>query len=269
MDMRLVIDSHLHSDFSGDCRVPMKSMCDQAVKQQLGGLAFTEHLELEIEYKNSNMKVDLDKYFNRIDEVRALFGSQLNIFTGIEIGLSEAVLDEVKIISESKPFDIIIGSVHGLDGIDASFPEFYRGKSKREVYDRYLKTILEMVSSYQNYSVVGHIGYIAKYAPFSDIEFKLNEHREILEAIFKKVIETGHGIELNTSTIRRNGLTMPSLEILDLYCAMGGELITIASDAHHQESVGGEFDYAIECLKQIGFRYLTHYQSLKPFMTPI
>ena len=45
---------------------------------------------------------------------------------------------------------------------------------------------------------------------------------------------------------------------------MGGEIITVGSDAHKKEDIGFGFDIANDLLKNVGFRYYTVFKERKP-----
>ena len=45
---------------------------------------------------------------------------------------------------------------------------------------------------------------------------------------------------------------------------LGGEIITIGSDAHTTKDVGAEYDKARELLKETGFKYFTTFTNRKP-----
>ena len=66
----------------------------------------------------------------------------------------------------------------------------------------------------------------------------------VIREILKHIIKAGKGIEINTSSFRYklNDLT-PLRKILKLYNELGGEIITIGSDAHKAEDIGHKFDY--------------------------
>ena len=57
------------------------------------------------------------------------------------------------------------------------------------------------------------------------------EIREIL----KTLIENGRGIELN---VNRGNTSLPDAKWLRIYRELGGELITLGTDAHSPEHVG-------------------------------
>ena len=48
--MPIKADFHLHSNFSGDCKIPMEEMIQQGIKQGLEIMCFTEHHNITKEY---------------------------------------------------------------------------------------------------------------------------------------------------------------------------------------------------------------------------
>ena len=61
----------------------------------------------------------------------------------------------------------------------------------------------------------------------------------------------------------------PLPDILARYKEMGGELITIGSDAHVPEKIAGRFEETAEILQSLGFRYYAVYSDRKPQMLPL
>jgi histidinol-phosphatase (PHP family) len=57
--------------------------------------------------------------------------------------------------------------------------------------------------------------------------------------------------------------TTPSKEILRLYKDLGGEIITIGSDAHRPKDLGYHFDYAVEMIKAANIKYLATFDQRK------
>ena len=81
------------------------------------------------------------------------------------------------------------------------------------------------------------------------------------------IIHTGHGIEINTSPLNKGlSQTNPCPEIVKRYRALGGEIITIGSDAHTAMNVGGHFDAARGILLSSGFKYYTVFTDRKKEM---
>ncbi len=79
-------------------------------------------------------------------------------------------------------------------------------------------------------------------------------HKEVIDKILKKLIEKKIGIEINTSALRY-GLRdfHPCRKILKRYRELGGEIITIGSDAHRALDIMRDFDKAKDVLRELGF----------------
>jgi len=91
------------------------------------------------------------------------------------------------------------------------------------------------------------------------------KYAQEIDEILKKVIAMGKGIELNTAGWKY-GLAFchPHPEILCRYKELGGEIITVGSDAHKPEHVAYDFQKAADVLKACGFKYYTEFQDRKP-----
>ncbi|MBR4018120.1 MAG: histidinol-phosphatase, partial [Clostridia bacterium] len=81
------------------------------------------------------------------------------------------------------------------------------------------------------------------------------------------LIENGRSIEINTSAWRND----PSwgLSVISRYRELGGEYVTIGSDAHQPERVGGRVSEAMELAKAAGIEYIATFKDMKPIMHKI
>ena len=80
------------------------------------------------------------------------------------------------------------------------------------------------------------------------------------------VVENGKGIEVNTSGLRHPALnvTIPTPDILRLYRELGGERITVGSDAHRTVDAGKGVQSSFELLRSLGFKYVCAYRKRQP-----
>ncbi len=56
----------------------------------------------------------------------------------------------------------------------------------------------------------------------------------------------------------------PHMDVLKRYRGMGGEILTVGSDAHKPEHVAYDFQKVPELLESCGFRYYTEFVGRKP-----
>ena len=91
------------------------------------------------------------------------------------------------------------------------------------------------------------------------------ECSDTLDSVLKLIIEKGKGIEVNTAAYRLGlGEPHPNKGILKRYHELGGEIITLGSDAHCPEHLAFCFKDVSEILKDIGFKYYSLYTDRKP-----
>ena len=79
----------------------------------------------------------------------------------------------------------------------------------------------------------------------------MEKYGDLAEEIFKKLTTMGIGLEVNTSGIKSSGQPIPPLDFVKRYVEMGGEIITIGSDAHKPEQVGNYVFETLQRLKEI------------------
>lgn len=260
-----MFDNHTHSNFSGDSDMDAESACMKAVEIGLSGLVFTDHVDYDYPDFDENFLIDLDQYFEFFKQLQKNWKGKLDIQIGIEMGFQPHVVNEINQTLNKYPFDFIINSVHIIDHLDPYNGQYYKNRTQHESYERYLQEVLRSVNAYDNYDIIGHIGYVARYGNFSDKHLKYNDYADILDQILKAIIDKGKGIEINTSGLRTDlHSTIPGIDIIKKYFELGGEIITIGSDAHRTEHLGHSFKVATEYLKEIGFKYVTHFEHRKP-----
>ena len=86
-------------------------------------------------------------------------------------------------------------------------------------------------------------------------------HMAQVEDIFRTIIPKGLGIECNTN---RGNTPLPDQKWLRLYHELGGEIITIGTDAHTPEFVGMRARETQELLKSCGLDYVCTFEKKKP-----
>lgn len=257
----MMFDYHMHSSFSKDCNVEMEEMVKGAIQKGLAEISFTEHIDYD--YPDDSIVFDFDKrkYRERIEVLQEKYDGQIRIKRGVEVGVQPHLLERYDDMLKEEAFDFIICSMHTVERKGLHYGDIFVGKTVEEASFTYYNELLHCVKNFDNYSILGHIDLIKRYAP----EVLDNDFHDVLIEIFNVIIPAGKGIELNTSGIRYglpNGL--PSDDVLKLYRQCGGEIITLGSDAHKPEDIAFQFDESLQLLKSIGFTYITTFDSQKP-----
>ncbi|MCR5427263.1 MAG: histidinol-phosphatase HisJ family protein [Lachnospiraceae bacterium] len=267
--MSIKADQHIHSHHSGDSEASMESMIEAGIAAGLDTLCFTEHNDFDYpecpDIAPEKWILNVDSYLYELLKLREAYEGRIRLLFGIEIGFQTSCMRPNAVLAKSHDFDFIIGSSHVLDGADPYYPEYWQGKDEKEVIRRYFETELENAKKHSNFDVYGHLDYIVRYAPFGKDGYHVSDYTDIVEELLKTLIEKGKGIELNTAGLR-SGLKdfHPCRQILERYQALGGEILTIGSDAHSPEHVAAQFDKAADLLKDIGFAYYTVFEKRNP-----
>jgi len=258
-------DNHIHSKFSGDSQMEAANACQKAIEMGLKGLVFTDHVDYDYPDFDNDFLIDLDQYFEFFKSLQNEWKYKLDIRIGVEMGFQPHVLSKINETLSEYPFDFVINSVHVIDLLDPYTRAFYVGKTKHQAYERYLQEILCSINSYDNFDIIGHIGYAARYGDFEDKQMRYKDYSDLLDQILKATIQKGKGIELNTSGIRSDlHSPIPGYDVFDRYFELGGKIITIGSDSHFTEHIGHSFTEATDYLKKVGFKHVVHYEGRNP-----
>lgn len=148
--------------------------------------------------------------------------------------------------------DFVICSIHQVGDLEFWNGDFQRGRSQEEINCAYYEELLGVVECFRDYSVLGHLDLIRRYAPFGDYPFACV--RDLVAEILRRVIDDGKGIEVNTSGMRYGlGDFQPSRQVLELYRDLGGTVVTVGSDSHRPEHLGSYLRLAYRELRELGF----------------
>lgn len=259
-----LVDYHMHSKYSFDGECELRDICDVAIERGLSEIAITDHMDIYSD-KPYEYILDCKNLYKELREVKEEYKGRLKVLVGAEYGQPQANHNEAIKFIKDYPLDFIIGSIHNLWDDKDAYDYDYKVVDYHIVYDGYVDWLLTLAKEYE-YDVLGHVSYPSRYIYMqTGVRVDLSQYREQYVELFKKVIEDGRGIELNMSGIAR-GLkdTMPDMYLLRLYRELGGEVITVGSDAHVLEHVGIVTKQGYEMLKEAGFKYFTVYEDRKP-----
>lgn len=259
-------DMHTHSQFSTDSNMTLDGALEVAQQKNLSGIAFTDHLDLDFTNREDEYQFDVKTYFDTIDRYKAKFDGKIQILHAVEFGIQPHVIEQTKALLAGYSFDYILGSTHLIHRRDPYEPDYYDGLDKATAYREYLEELYRNIRLFHDFDVLAHLDYITRNAPYSDAGFYYRDYPAMLDEILKFIIDHGIGFEVNTSTYKKVPL---DTDILKRYKELGGEIVTIGSDAHWKENVGQIFPEYLEVIKSCGFSYVAHYRDRKPVFDKI
>ncbi len=258
-------DMHIHSQFSGDSNTPQEEMIDAAKQLGLGGLCFTDHLDIDYPNDPELFLLDLPNYVSSVLTLQEKQKEIIPVRLGVELGLQPHLAKLHTDILEQYPFDFVIGSSHVVHGFDPYYSEFYVERKEEDCYREYFESILENIAAFDGFDVYGHIDYVVRYGPTRNENYVWSQYQDVIDEILKQLIEKGKGIEVNTGGFKYGlGHPNPTEEILKRYRELGGEIVTVGSDAHESKHVAYDFKKVSSILIDAGFSYFTVFKERKP-----
>lgn len=278
----MLADYHVHTEFSDDSTYLMEEVILDAIKMGLHEVCFTDHVDYGIKrdwddplgmlYRKGGQgepermplaNVDYPKYADKICFLKEKYKAQITIKMGMEFGMQTHTIPQYEKLFARYPFDFIILSVHQVENKEFWTQDFQRGRTRQEYNRRYYEEILALVQQYHNYSVLGHLDLITRYDEAGYYPFE--KIKPIVTEILRTVIKDGKGIEVNTSSHRYGVQDLtPSRDILRLYQALGGTIITIGSDSHKKEHLGAYLQETKQELIELGYEKYCTYEQMRP-----
>ncbi len=281
MNLNTLADLHTHTNFSPDAESTPEQMCGRAAELGLAAYAITDHCDCNFWYPLENCEsttatdaemYGAEKYANAsIDCQTALkekYSGRLNLLCGIELGQPLQNPERAEEIASRPELDFIIGSHHQNAGENDFYWIEYDKLDSSEIYrllDDYFCQVYEM-SKWGKFDVLGHLTYPLRYICGEyGIDIDMKRYDDVIREIFCTLIHSGKGIEINTSGLRQKyGLTFPTLDYIKLYRELGGEIITLGSDAHCAADIGKGIFEGAELAKAAGFKYISYFKERKP-----
>lgn len=260
-------DYHTHTKFSPDAHDPMTDMARAAIRAGLDEICFTDHVE-PMEWQSTELRKPYNwpALTEDFAAAQAAVGHQIQLRLGMELGDAQWAPEHVAKLLEGAPeFDFIIGSIHLLSrkygGADLYDYVPATAAEAQEALGDYLGEVLAL-AKLGGFTVMGHLtlplrylngmrGLSVTFAPYED------QIREVL----KTLIENGRGIELNCN---RGDMPLPDEKWLKIYRELGGELITLGTDAHSTQHVGCSIRERQELLRACGFTRFCTFEKQKP-----
>ena len=260
---KFLTDIHTHSTFSFDGVDELQDMLCSAQRKGVAFYGVSEHFDYDLLVRGNRTgrrMIDEAEYFHRARHLQEDYQGVMNVLIGAEFSYikdEKALALYLEVVEKYKP-DFIVNSLHSINGEDYSGKKlFYNDagqlRTKAEVYKEYLDAIYDSLSAPYPYDIVGHIGYATRYAPYTDKTLYYTEFAEEIDRILTEIIRRNKILEINSSM--KDALSITPLDIFKRYFALGGRLISIASDAHDANRICDKRAELVSALKAIGFTH--------------
>lgn len=244
----------------------------------LHGIAATDHYDIgSLTSYGQEWVFEPADYLEYIQPKRRLpsqrkAGDPPGFLGGIEIGYIPQYSERLKDLMADYPWDIIIMSLHLIDGHDPFHaPDLVYSGGLKDVYRKIIAKIAESAEMMPQANIIGHYDYFSRYTPQDNPKMLYSHAPKEFDQLFKSMIKNDQALEINSGTIwnlhSKRGYSlqdaMPDLELLFRYREMGGKLISLASDAHHFDNVGRLIKETCDWLVKHGFREYVWFEEQK------
>lgn len=270
-------DTHTHlTPYSHDAQQTVQQLLARAASQGLSAVCTADHYEKDIFYQGGREDIfDVERYFNDLSRLQ-MPADGPRLLPGVELGYLPHLDRHYAELTARWPFNSVILSLHILEGEDPFInSEMYR-HGKADVYGRYLRQLAKMARQCPDFNIIGHFDYISRYAPYADRKMRYADFAEDFDRFFATIIDLGKAFEINTRTIIKlqscgyQGLeAWPDPQIISRYLEMGGQYISLGSDAHKPDEAGLLFPETTRWLRSLGCKSLVHYEKRQPVLTSL
>ena len=255
-----MFDYHMHSALSFDGHSSPEEMVRAAEAAGLKEICFTDHIDRIFE-EHEPMLFSAEDYAKAYDSLNS---DRVLIRRGVEYGMRPRPEPQMDRDLAMREFDYVIGSVHFAEDLDVYFAPFWEGKTVEQAYRVYLQHVYDCLKTHDNFDVLGHLTYICKARANPTHELlRYEDHRELLDEILRLLAAKGKGMEMNTSGVDRCGGFLPTADFFRRFKELGGQIVTVGSDAHTADRVGQYSREACEILKDI-FGYVCTFEKRNP-----
>ena len=266
-----IVDLHVHTDNSFDGNHSATFFCEKAEFLDLRAIAFTDHCEVDQFRDDNTYEKRIFQAFFEASKVRSAFRGKILVLNGIELGQPIYDVEIADKIVRRYDYDHILGSIHNLRGKE----DFYFMKNlsldqAESLLSEYFVEIIELLK-WGNFDVLAHLTYPLRYFySQSNIEIDLNKFKKQIDEILLLTAKTGKALEINTAALRQplNKLS-PEVDIIKRFKELGGEFVSVGSDAHYAEHLAMGIDVAYNAAIEAGFDSITFFQKRTPIQMKI
>jgi histidinol-phosphatase (PHP family) len=256
----LPLDAHLHTDLSPDSDVPIDEYGRQALERGIAEIAITDHVDFEPGTPAYAFTTFAERERVVRDAAARWADRGVAIRFGVEITWDQRWADDIREHLVRHRYDFTIGSVHVYR--DSPYAAgrvagWVAGRSLPEIIAPYFDEVAAAARS-GLFDALGHLDFVKRYLVPHVTPAALAAAPELYEPILRALVETGTGLEINTSGLRQPANeTYPSGAIVARYRELGGGSVTVGSDAHRATAFAWALEDGYAHAAAAGFEALT------------
>jgi histidinol-phosphatase (PHP family) len=233
-----VFDYHVHTDFSVDCAIPMRTQCEAAVAAGVTEIAFTDHVDHEpadLGFGYYRPEAYLAAHRGSAARVRRPTNRPRRCRGGFQRGDRAPGRAVRRRVGSALRLRDRFGPLRGRGEI--IFPDYFGGRSLDDVFLPYLAQV-ELASAPAG-STPSATSICRNATPRRATVPTTPSPIGSVCAHLPAMIERGVAFEINTSGLRQTPrASMPGPAIVRWYADEGGRSITTGTDSHAPQTIG-------------------------------
>lgn len=265
-----ICDSHVHSGNSADADNTVDELCKRAVQLGLRAITITDHCEANIYDDPQNSEFGdfsrlIPQSVKEVKRAQEKYAGKLTVYCGIELGEPVQNLSAAQRALSLADFDFVLASVHNIRGEQDFYWLDYREDTVEKLLGRYFDEVLQ-TARWNHFDSLAHLTYPLRYIKNKlGIDVDLGLFRSQTDMILRTLAVNKKALEVNSSGLRQKiGKTLPDREIIARFRELGGEYVTVGSDAHNTEDLAKGLEQALAIIKECGFTHYTVYEKHTP-----
>jgi histidinol-phosphatase (PHP family) len=256
----LPLDAHLHTDLSPDSDVPIDVFAAQALERGIAEIAITDHLDFEPGAPAYRYASFAERERSVRDAAERWAERGVAIRFGVEVTWDSRWAHDIRDHLRHHAYDFTIGSVHVYRGSPytaSKVASWVAGRDLPEIVEPYFSEVARAIHS-DLFDAIGHLDVVKRYLTPHVTAADLATAPELYEPLLSALVERGTALEINTSGLRQEAKEIyPPAPIVARFRELGGERITIGSDAHRADTFAWALDDGYSLAAAAGFDALT------------
>jgi len=266
----MLTDMHTHCERSFDCEIPFAVMCDSAIKNGVKVLALTDHCDLDTDSDETAVMNNIRLSIADASVQGDMLKDTLKVIRGIELGQplhNKALAEKIVEIDE---LDFILCSLHEIKDRQDFYYLDYNKEDIQSLLTIYFDEITDMVK-WNKFDSLAHLTYPIRYICGEyGIKVDLIDYKDKIDEILSTLARNGKALEVNSSGLgMKIGETLPPEWIIRRFRELGGEYVTVGSDAHRAQNIGYRIGDVFELVRKCGFDSVVYFEKHKPIKVKI
>ncbi len=260
----IIHDQHVHSKYSMDSNQELEPYIKKAIALGCSYFVTTDHYDFDLIEHHIDWMVDYEALKKDLLMYQKKY-PMIQMLLGIEMGYRSDHLEDMNRQLKKENYDVVNLSIHDNAYADFYWEKYFIKYGVDELMNAYFDEMIEATATFFDYNVLSHIDYAFKTIYLMDNNYKISKYEEKIKKVMQNLIQNGKSFEINTKVQEAIHDDHHTIYLLKLYKSLGGEKLTLSSDAHSVERYMSSFEHYQKLIKACGFDSLVYFIKRKEY----